>query len=554
MSATAASAPTALAQQLRQADPRLDRSGVLGQGGAQGGFGQVAPVHVRRQFFPPAQRGLDGIHLLMPPPAAIAKRSRGVKQLAGPYRAGLPLRRIADHGGRGLLIAADHLSGAEGVRHVSQGIQAPAGQDAGAADLGVALSEVAPLPPDPDRRTRLLGRIHAALSADDVPSAISIAEGALDAAVETPLVFNLVAYRRQVEGRLGEATRLLERAHVLAPGDVSILCALGGCMSQQGLEAQALELYERALALAPRHAPAHHGRGLALSALGRLDSSREAHLRALELAPDYPDVFGALADHAVRRGELDEAMAFARRGLALDADEPAATLAKAFVEFQCEEFQAAVATLDHRLARGALSQLHVSALEALHADALERLDQPAAALAACARSNAAMAAVHGPLMARAGVESGVVLCERVLDEFDAQARDWSAAPGDRGHPDAPRLHVFLIGFVRSGTTLLEQVLASHPDVVALEEQPILRAMAAPYFSDAAGLDRLAAFDGAQADALRADYWRRVRDAGAEPAGRVFVDKNPLDGVWLPMVAKLFPGPRSWSPAVIPVTW
>jgi hypothetical protein len=97
--------------------------------------------------------------------------------------------------------------------------------------------------------------------------------------------------------------------------------------------------------------------------------------------------------------------------------------------------------------------------------------------------------------------------------------------------------------VRSGTTLLEQVLASHPHVVALEEQPLLRAMGPPFFKDAAGLDRLSRLSAEEADALRADYWRRVRGFGAEPAGRVFVDKNPLDAIWLPLVAKLFPGAK-----------
>ena len=388
-----------------------------------------------------------------------------------------------------------------------------------------------------------LDRIRTALAVNDVDQAIAIAEATIARGLEIPLCLNLVAYRRQVEGRLDEAMRLLDRAHQLAPGDVSILCALGGCLSQQGLETQALDLYDRALELSPTHAPAHHGRGLALSALGRLEESRRAHFRALDLAPDYPDALGALADHAVRRRELDVALDFARRALALDSGEPAAVLAKAFVEFRREHFRAAADGVAARLAQGGLSSLHASALEALYADALDMLDEPAASFGASARSNAAMAAIHAPLMAQAGVESGTALCRRLMREFAAHARTWEPAPAGPPDPDAPRIHVFLIGFVRSGTTLLEQVLASHPDVTALEEQPILRGMSAPYFKDGAGLDRLTALGPAEADGLRADYWRRVREAGAEPHGRVFVDKNPLDGVWLPMVAKLFPKAR-----------
>ena len=43
----------------------------------------------------------------------------------------------------------------------------------------------------------------------------------------------------------------------------------------------------------------------------------------------------------------------------------------------------------------------------------------------------------------------------------------------RKSPEPTRAHVFLLGFLRSGTTLLEQVLASHGDVVALEEKDTL---------------------------------------------------------------------------------
>ena len=201
--------------------------------------------------------------------------------------------------------------------------------------------------------------------------------------------------------------------------------------------------------------------------------------------------------------------------------------------------------LERRLARPGLTALHQGALGGLYADALDRLDRPEAAMQAYARSNAATWSVHAPRMAAAGVELGVDLCRRLKAGFDhADPSEWGPAP-DAGKPvpGEPAIHVFLAGFVRSGTTLLEQVLASHPDVVALEEQPLLRGMAKPWFSDAAALARLVALDGEQADALRADYWRRARSCGIEPAGRVFVDKNPLDVIWLPLVAKLFPDAR-----------
>lgn len=101
-------------------------------------------------------------------------------------------------------------------------------------------------------------------------------------------------------------------------------------------------------------------------------------------------------------------------------------------------------------------------------------------------------------------------------------------------------HIFLIGFPRSGTTLLEQVLAGHPRVATLEERPTLAPAIDAFLDPPTGLDALAAMDEATAEHWRADYWRRVSEFGAAVDGKVFVDKQPFHGLWLPLIGKLFP--------------
>jgi hypothetical protein len=103
-----------------------------------------------------------------------------------------------------------------------------------------------------------------------------------------------------------------------------------------------------------------------------------------------------------------------------------------------------------------------------------------------------------------------------------------------------RRHVFLLGFPRSGTTLLEQVLASHPDVEALEERETLVEAQRAFLSVPGDLERLAAASEAELTPLRQAYWDRVRAEGAEPQGKVFVDKHPLNTFRLPLILKLFP--------------
>jgi hypothetical protein len=101
--------------------------------------------------------------------------------------------------------------------------------------------------------------------------------------------------------------------------------------------------------------------------------------------------------------------------------------------------------------------------------------------------------------------------------------------------------VFLLGFPRSGTTLLEKVLAGHPEISTLPEVDHLAAAGEHLLADDASLQALATLTGAQAGLLREDYWRNVEASVAAPlAGRILIDKMPLHTVALPLIARLFP--------------
>jgi hypothetical protein len=104
-------------------------------------------------------------------------------------------------------------------------------------------------------------------------------------------------------------------------------------------------------------------------------------------------------------------------------------------------------------------------------------------------------------------------------------------------------HVFLMGFPRSGTTLLEVILEGHPGVVSLEEHELLIDAVGEFMQTPADLGRLARATPGALDPLRAAYWRRVADGGVDVAGKLFVDKYPLNILKLPLIARLFPAAK-----------
>jgi Flp pilus assembly protein TadD len=120
----------------------------------------------------------------------------------------------------------------------------------------------------------------------------------------------------------------------------------------------------------------------------------------------------------------------------------------------------------------------------------------------------------------------------------AQAADWPAPIRSTSAPPSP---IFVVGFPRSGTTMLEQMLDAHPSLASMDEQPFMQAVAERVI--ALGLqypEELGRLDAATCDVLRQDYWGRVEASVSLQPGQRLVDKNPLNLLHLPLIQRLFP--------------
>ena len=155
-----------------------------------------------------------------------------------------------------------------------------------------------------------------------------------------------------------------------------------------------------------------------------------------------------------------------------------------------------------------------------------------------------MRRLHAPIYEAPGRERALAAARRLKSWFeDADPAPWRITPEARPRASDPKLHVFLVGFPRSGTTLLENVLAAHPDVVSLEEKDCLAPAIQTFLGSGEGVARLASLPSGEASRQRDAYWAAVRAFGVEPRGKVFIDKMPLASLNLPLIAKLFPGAK-----------
>lgn len=382
--------------------------------------------------------------------------------------------------------------------------------------------------------------VEAALSVNDIPRAIDAAEAAVRDGVRHPLLHNLIAHRLEEQGRLDDSIAELRRGLELAPDDMQLLTTLGFSLIQKEQRSEALDVFDRTAALYPDFPPAHFGRGSALERLGELIGAGAAYERAVALAPDYADAWSGLGDLAERRGAREDAKVMAERALALsphhlDAQMTLARLANATKDYAGAETRLRAVLADARLTPVAAANARI-----LLGDALDGQGRIADAWAAYTDGNTRLRQLYRPVFEAGGLSSPADAARRLAAEFaETDPTDWIGKPDAAARGDV-QSHSFLFGFARSGTTLLEQILATHPDVIALEERPTLHDTEMDFVTLAGGMQTLAKLDDTALRPYREAYWRRVRGFGVEPAGKAFLDKFPLNTFKIPLIVKLFP--------------
>jgi tetratricopeptide (TPR) repeat protein len=311
--------------------------------------------------------------------------------------------------------------------------------------------------------------------------------------------FNLAGALAERE-RHAEAAEHFRKALAHKPDWVAALCGRGLALNMSNRPDEGLESYELALQLEPQSAEAHHGIGLVLQTLGRLADARVALERALALAPDKPSHHRALAE--MKRFNAGDPQIAQMKRLAEGMG--------AFAEEQQAELHFALGKMYGDLERHGDAFPHLMAGNAIK-HRLEDYDE------------------------RANLE----MMRHIQKVFTAGLLQRNAGLGDPS--DAP---VFILGMPRSGSTLTEQILASHPQVFGAGE---LR-----YLGDAAKAFRgsrvedyfpeiAKSMSGEQLRAFGARYIEQVRPLA--PGAARITDKMPANFRFIGLIRMALPNAR-----------
>ena len=339
--------------------------------------------------------------------------------------------------------------------------------------------------------------------------------------------------------RYAEAEACQRAALRLQPDCADVHNNLGIVLMSLARHAEAEDCFRTAIRFNPNHAEAHNNLGIALWEQGQLAEAETSYRTALRLRPDFAKAHTHLGILLRELGRQDEAETCYRMALRYDPDNGVAhgqlalLLGKKLPDTDLAAVQQALdrhpeAVESRLIMHFGLAQVHDSRAE--YAAAAKHARQ---ANALCQTLWRQQGRSYDP-------QSHVDFVDRLIATFTPEL--FARLQGLGSDSERP---VFIIGLPRSGTTLTEQVLASHSQVFGAGELTYMRdnfaALAGSRNDNAAKLEGLESLNGTTVRQLTARHLERLQALNAT-AARV-VDKVPENYLYAGLIAILFPRAR-----------
>jgi cytochrome c-type biogenesis protein CcmH/NrfG len=337
-------------------------------------------------------------------------------------------------------------------------------------------------------------------------------------------------YRHYQAGQLDEAETLLRMALFEAPGSVEAIHLLGLVARARNDFERAVDLMRRADGMVPNMVRLRCGLADTLTGAGLFHEAADVFRHALTLDPFLADAWFGLGRVLSILGQPKDAIDALHRAIDLDPTLTSARLALVAAG-DTDQIDPLLRTLDQVDLRDDMRIATQFAL-ATALDAAGRYDEAFSQVRAAnqQRQPALVAAGHGfdAEELRSYVDRRIAVCS--ADYF-------ARAIGQGSMSEKP---VFVVGMPRSGTTLVEQILASHSQVIGFGESNRVADLVSR-LDQSARSDRYGDWEPQTLTAVAEDYVAQLPDH--DGAVRRVIDKTP-DNLWhLAAIARLFPNAR-----------
>jgi tetratricopeptide (TPR) repeat protein len=340
--------------------------------------------------------------------------------------------------------------------------------------------------------------------------------------------------------RLEEAEKHLSRALEINSGMLKAIIFLADVTCRMGKPDIALSIILKAPARVSDSHDLHRVLGIIFQDLGQNEKALASLAEARRLQPENADILYALSSLLEKSSKLEDALEVVNEGLKAYPDDFGLNLTAARIAYRKGEFEKALGlllsmTVDDETP-SILRQERFFDLGRVY----DRLEDADKAFEFYRLGNDASAQSWQAQQTDKKVMVDYI--DRHLDVVTGSwIATWSPSFDEKGQDASP---VFLIGFPRSGTTLLDQILDAHPNIQVMEEQPTIEKVRISLVEKGIDYpDQLATLTQDEMTRLRQLYFEIADQALKRQAGSLLVDKMPLNTVEVALIHRLFPNAK-----------
>jgi tetratricopeptide (TPR) repeat protein len=354
-----------------------------------------------------------------------------------------------------------------------------------------------------------------------------------------PDAYSNMGVTLQKQGKLQGAIQAFQKALSIKPQDAEVYLNLGNALQEQEKVEDAIEAFKKALSIKPDYAEAYNNMGSVLEEKGILEDAIEAFNKALSIKPNLAEAWSNGADALDRWNKLDQLEIWLNRALDSFNEVPTDILfQKAKMLWRKKKHQETFYLLED-IKIETISEIRRQDYLHLKAKCFEKFEKFEDAYKCYAKSNT---------LAKKSKEYSICDHEQYFQNVKDKLAKLKSRSGKnkKSQPTSNPVFspAFLVGFPRSGTTLLDTILRSNSKISVVEEQQMLSVTDSflsqngySDFSEQLITPRL------KLEAQKIYTKELSKHIDTTLADKVFVDKLPLNLLKAPLIHQLYPNAK-----------
>ncbi len=323
-------------------------------------------------------------------------------------------------------------------------------------------------------------------------------------------------------GRNSEAVNANQKAVALSSQDADAHNNLGITLQKLGRLDEAEASYTQAIVLKPDFAEAHSNLGATLKELGRLDEAEASFRQAIALKPDYAEAHSNLGNTLQNLGRLDEAEASYTQAIGLKPDYGEAhrhlTTMKKFVFKDKQYLKMQELYFDKDISEEQRCHINFGL-----AKAFEDLGDFKQAFAHYSEGN-----ILRKNLLKYDINKDAVLFKQIKSNYERISRNSL----EHGKLTKTPMPIFIVGMPRSGTTLVEQIISSHPRVTGAGELSFIKQSGGLLATVSSEINNASLLD------FRENYLKKIQHIAK--GNSIVTDKMPQNFLFIGLISAAFP--------------